>query len=177
MLMKTINLSIPLAMSVHRSHTGSDNLETSFRKTPSKNSISNRETKKGFTLIELTLTLLIITILTAVAIPIMRGRIDSAKWTEANAKAGAIRRAVRAYVAEKTAAEAQSKLVGKTLGDSEVQSALGFSATDLAGTYFIPTDFTITRINDDGTAEITVTGSQNSAPNGTKVLGIDGSWK
>ena len=57
--------------------------------------------RKGFTLIELMVVILIVGILAAVAVPIMRGRIDSAKWSEANASAGAIKSAVRAYIAEK----------------------------------------------------------------------------
>ncbi|MHC4256011.1 MAG: pilin [Planctomycetota bacterium] len=57
--------------------------------------------RKGFTLIELMVVILIVGILAAVAVPIMRGRIDSAKWSEGNAAAGAVKSAVRAYIAEK----------------------------------------------------------------------------
>jgi len=49
-----------------------------------------------------------------------------------------MRRAVRIYVAEESVAEAQSKFVGKTLGNPDVQSSLGFPATDTVGTYFGP---------------------------------------
>ncbi len=59
------------------------------------------ESRKGFTLIELMVVILIVGILAAVAVPIMRGRIDSAKWSEGNASAGAIRTSIRAYIAEK----------------------------------------------------------------------------
>jgi len=38
--------------------------------------------KKGFTLIELMVVIMIVGILAAVAIPLMRGRVDSAKWSE-----------------------------------------------------------------------------------------------
>ncbi|MHC4545854.1 MAG: type IV pilin protein [Planctomycetota bacterium] len=57
--------------------------------------------RKGFTLIELMVVIFIVGILAAVAIPIMRGRIDSAKWSEGRAAAGSIRTAARAFCAEK----------------------------------------------------------------------------
>ena len=53
--------------------------------------------------------ILIVGILAAVAIPLMQGRIDKAKWSEANATAGTIRTAVRAYAAETSVATAQGK--------------------------------------------------------------------
>jgi type IV pilus assembly protein PilA len=59
------------------------------------------EKRKGFTLIELMVVIFIVGILAAVAIPIMRGRIDSAKWSEGKAAAGSIRTAARAFCAER----------------------------------------------------------------------------
>jgi prepilin-type N-terminal cleavage/methylation domain-containing protein len=57
--------------------------------------------RKGFTLIELMVVVFIVGILAAVAIPIMRGRIDAAKWSEGKAAAGSIRTAARAFCAER----------------------------------------------------------------------------
>ena len=57
--------------------------------------------KKAFTLIELMVVILIVSILAAVAVPIMRGRIDSAKWSEGKAMAGTLATSLRAYAAEK----------------------------------------------------------------------------
>ena len=84
------------------------------------------KSRKGFTLIELMVVIMIVGILAAVAIPLMRGRIDSAKWSEGKAIAGSISTAIRAHVAEK----------GSSYTAVPTLSQLGFGATDLAGTYF-----------------------------------------
>ena len=128
--------------------------------------------RKGFTLIELMVVILIVGILAAASIPLMRGRIDSAKWAEANATAGTIKSAVRVYYAENG--------VGITGAMSVVatQEALGFTAGDLTGTYFVPGDYNIDSVDGDGNAVITVTASQANAPTaGTdKTLAADGTW-
>lgn len=132
--------------------------------------------KKGFTLVELMVVILIVGILAAVAIPLMQGRIDKAKWSEGNASAGTIRTAIRAYVAETSLATAQG-LVDNALDDATTQAALGFAATDLEGTYFETDDYTITSINSNGIASITVTGgSKDDSPIGTYLLEEGGGW-
>ncbi len=130
-------------------------------------------TRKGFTLIELMVVVLIVGILAAASIPLMRGRIDSAKWAEANATAGTIKSSVRVYFAEKGNATA----VTGTLSSTTIQTALGFNAADLTGTYFIPANYAVTAVNSDGNATIVVTASQANAPSGSKTLGTDGSWQ
>lgn len=85
------------------------------------------KSRKGFTLIELMVVVLIVGILAAVAIPIIRGRIDSAKWSEGKAALGTIATALRAYAAEQGS--------NGTYGAVPL-SRLGFSAGDLHGTYF-----------------------------------------
>ena len=133
--------------------------------------------KKGFTLVELMVVILIVGILAAVAIPLMQGRINKAKWSEGNATAGTIRTAIRAYSAETSVATAQG-LVGNALDDAATQSAHGFSATDLDGTYFAPGDYSIPAVNASGIAEVTVAnGSKADAPtDGPYLLRVDGSW-
>ena len=84
------------------------------------------ESKKGFTLIELMVVIIIVGILAAVAIPIMQGRIDSAKWSEGRAITGIISRALRAHVAEK----------GNNFTPVPTLTELGFDPGDLNGTYF-----------------------------------------
>ncbi|MHC4482769.1 MAG: type IV pilin protein [Planctomycetota bacterium] len=90
--------------------------------------------KKGFTLIELMVVILIVGILAAVAIPIMRGRVDSAKWSEGKSGMGTIGTALRAYAAEK----------GATGTYPPTLANLGFIASDLHGTYFTIANYSIT---------------------------------
>jgi prepilin-type N-terminal cleavage/methylation domain-containing protein len=89
----------------------------------------------GFTLMELMLVILIIGILAAVAIPLMRGRINSAKWSEAEPGAGTIRTAIRAYWAERgpTYADYAAELAGDV---TVFGGPLGITPSDLDGRYF-----------------------------------------
>jgi len=91
--------------------------------------------KKGFTLIELMVVILIVGILASVAIPILRGRIDAAKWSEGKAMMGSIGTAIRAYHAEKGPTGAAPTILGVGA------TGLGFAAGDLTGTYFVDADF------------------------------------
>jgi type IV pilus assembly protein PilA len=140
--------------------------------------LKNKPNKlRAFTLVELVVVIMIIAILASVVIPILRGRIDSAKWTEANAAAGTIRTAVATYVACNGLDAARTDLVDKSLDDADTRAALGFKDSDLDGTYFVAGDYTITEIDDSGHAAITVESSLDNAPEGEKTLGADGSWQ
>jgi type IV pilus assembly protein PilA len=91
--------------------------------------------RKGFTLVELMVVILIVGILAAVAIPIMRGRIDAAKWSEGKAMMGTIATALRAYIAEKN--------VDIDPMTAVTFAQLGFVSGDLKGTYFDSGNFNI----------------------------------
>ena len=93
--------------------------------------MGKKRDRSGFTLIELMVVILIFGILAAVAIPLMRGRIDSAKWSEGKAMMGTVATALRAYGAEK----------GDAGSWPPTLTQLGFVAGDLTGKFFVDADF------------------------------------
>jgi type IV pilus assembly protein PilA len=127
---------------------------------------------KGFTLVELMVVVLIVGILAAVAIPIMKGRIDSAKWSEGKSMAGTIATQIRAYAAENGA----SGTWPPSMAD------LGISADELDGTYFSSSNFSWTAAYDalaasplTFTITISNTGTGISTPTSV-TLDQDGAW-
>jgi prepilin-type N-terminal cleavage/methylation domain-containing protein len=94
------------------------------------------ENKKGFTLIELMVVLLIIGVLAAVAIAVIRGRIDAARWTEGKAGASTVATALRAYAVEKG-------VLGNYGGGAPTLAELGFIASHLHGTYFTIANYSV----------------------------------
>ncbi|MCK5174459.1 MAG: type II secretion system protein [Planctomycetes bacterium] len=116
--------------------------------------------------------ILIVAILAAVAIPIMRGRIDAAKWSEGKAIMGTIASALRAYIAEKGLDYPNFDAIDRT--------ALGFLNEDLSGTYFNQDNFTwvgsYDRTENDLVFTITATAGE-SIKSPTKVtLAENGEW-
>ncbi len=55
---------------------------------------------KGFTLVELVITIAIVIILSVISVPIYRGYVDKAKWAEAYALMGVILSAQKSYYSE-----------------------------------------------------------------------------
>jgi type IV pilus assembly protein PilA len=115
-----------------------------------------------------------VAILAAISIPVMRGRIDAAKWSEGKAMMGTIATAIRAYHADKGADAAPPTAIVGT-GDT----ALGFAATDLEGTYFQSSDFSmnVTSMN-PLIFTITCTSTKSNAPANPKTVTLNqnGVW-
>lgn len=129
--------------------------------------------RKGFTLIELMVVIFIVGILAAVAIPIMRGRIDAAKWSEGKAGAGSVRTAARAFCAEKGTGW------GGTWAGVDL-AELGFQDGDLDGKYFTDEAYGVAFTDYDDYL-ITVTAASSTSlekPTTPSVVTIDedGTW-
>ena len=131
------------------------------------------ESRKGFTLIELMVVILIVGILAAVAIPILRGRIDAAKWSEGKAMMGSVATAIRAYHGEKGSDAPAPPDDAFTAVDDPCN--LGFIAGDLTGTYFVDADFGFSVTSMDPlTFSVTCTRATLSPPGWT--LDNTGTW-
>ena len=84
------------------------------------------KTAQGFTLVELMVVILVIAILAAVVSPMMRGRIDSAKWSEGKTYMGTIAQAIRVHISE----------TGGNFTSVPTLKQLGFTPGTLNGSYF-----------------------------------------
>jgi len=92
---------------------------------------------EGYSFTELFTVLIIVVVLAAVAIPLMRGRVDSARWSEGKARAGMIATAIRAWIAGYNMPGSWTNAPG-----SLDATKLGFINNDLNGTYFNEGHFT-----------------------------------
>ena len=133
--------------------------------------------RKGFTVTELMMVIFIIGILAAAAYPLMRGRIDSAKWSEGRAAAGTVKTTVRTLVTTMDPNYTDYAIIENSFEDGLLALMLGFTDTSLNGSYFNQVDYTISDVNGvNGTCVITVSSTHPKGPPGVGILAADGSW-
>jgi len=94
-----------------------------------------RNTKGGFSLIELMIVIVIIGILAAVGVPIYTGNVKKAKQSECDATMGTIRTQLRVEYAENDIYPVANSAVTAV-------AALDFVAADLTGKYFTAANYT-----------------------------------
>lgn len=128
--------------------------------------------RKGLTLIEVLVVIMIVAILASVSVPILRKRIDAAKWTEAKSIAGSIRRAADAYCSEKG--------TSWTGWGSVSISDLGFMDGEINGKYFSEECYSISLLGFKDylitiDASSSTTGKEPSLPSQI-TLDEDGNW-
>jgi prepilin-type N-terminal cleavage/methylation domain-containing protein len=95
------------------------------------------KSRKGFTLIELMVVVLIVAVLAAVLVPLMTARLEAARWSEGKAGCGSLATAIRAMYAE-VGEEGWGDIADTT--DPETY----MTQSDLRGKYFSYVDYTIT---------------------------------
>lgn len=91
------------------------------------------KSRKGFTLIEVMVVILIVSILAAVLVPLLTARIEAARWSEGKAGAGMLATAIRAYAAE----------TQENFGSFSSATEDYIPDTDLNGKYFQATNYSI----------------------------------
>ncbi len=93
------------------------------------------KSRKGFTLIELMVVVLIVAVLAAVLVPLMTARLESARWSEGKAGCGSLATAIRAMYAE----------VGEEGWDDIAPNdpLTYMTQADLRGKYFSYGDYTL----------------------------------
>jgi len=129
------------------------------------------ERKKGFTLVELTIVILIVAILAAVAVPVLRARIEAAKWTEGKTIAGTIATAIRAWCVGATTSGPWNQI-------SLSPAKLGFQPGDLNGIYFNESNFSWIVSYDNGKLDYVITISRPDGISAPEKMTLDnnGNW-
>jgi type II secretory pathway pseudopilin PulG len=109
-------------------------------------------------MVELMVVVLIVGILAAVAVPMMTGRIDGAKWSEAKSAMGTIASALRSYAAEQG-----------SFANAPTLATIGIQNNDLDGTYFTHDAYAITSASaSNSQVAFVITCTAASSTRGTK---------
>jgi len=128
------------------------------------------KSRKGFTLIELMVVVLIVAVLAAVLVPLLTARLESARWSEGKAGAGTIATSIRALYAE----IGEESIDTFPDGDPDVTEFL--NEEDLYGKYFRVGDYTITDVVLSPGADVPITYTITvTAP--TNLVAASYTWK
>jgi len=123
--------------------------------------------RSGFSLAELMVVAIIVSILMVVAVPLVNANRRRAWATEAQTGCGAVRTALRIML--------NSRGVYPTLSDAPVYDSIrGISQDEFDGTYFRTTDYRVTSSPSNFT--ITCTGSAKEVEGQTVILDSSGMW-
>ena len=126
--------------------------------------------QKGFTLVELMITIVIVGILAAVAVPIYTANIKKAKMSECDAALGTIRTALRVYYATNDPLPAYPTYSGEVAACPD----LDIDAADLLGKYIDdPAYYTL--VSADSTYTITCRTDLAIGTDSVRTLDQDGS--
>jgi len=120
--------------------------------------------RRGFTIVELMVVVLIAAILAVGVLPFMRRRFHSAKWSEGKSMMGTIATAIRCYHAE--VGESGEPPASLWAGENH---SLGFRTNDFEGNYFKGDDFSF-EVTGMNPLVFTVTATHSSlTPSGYKL--------
>jgi len=131
--------------------------------------------RKAFTVVEIFVVVLIVGVLLAIAVPIMRGRIDAARWVEGRTMAENLARSLREY--------AQEQGTQGSYGEGQPSlTQMGLSTGDLTGHHFEYTNFFWTTDYQDGRQpplnfSITVTAPEGISSPSVMTLDNKDEWR
>ena len=127
---------------------------------------TTRKSFMGFTLIELVIVILVVSVLAGIAIPLYQAVPERSRATEAVATLGLVRQAMREYYAE----YGTYRHTGFTDGARvTVEGALGLSDGYLLGRYFSSACYTFDGKPTAGEFRISCDGSSSTAPYASEV--------
>ena len=124
--------------------------------------------RKGFTLIEVMITVMIVGVLATAATPILTNSVERAKTSEATAALGSIRRAMRMHYVEHGTYRNPQFTAGRKVTFGGI---LAISDTDLEGRYFSSECYTFEKVK-RRTFRIICSGMSSSAPGGREVAHV-----
>lgn len=116
--------------------------------------------QRGFTLIEVMITIMIIGVLASAATPMLTNSVERARATEATAALGSIRRALRMYYVEHGTYKDPQFTAGRKVTFGRI---LAISDTDLEGRYFSSECYTFVKVK-RRTFRIVCSGMASTAP-------------